>query len=252
MHSAHGQYAARFSSLDEIGDLSESLREMTDALWKRMEAIESFAADVAHEIKNPLTSLRSAVETVAIVKDPEQRQKLMSIIQDDVKRLDRLISEISGASRLDAELARAQMEPLDMGKVLTALVQVYEATNLKVLENRSYRNYTEQPHRCHMQFFRQVLSPLGMYNCPVYRNQPHGFLGTKEAYADEERNRETRRKTAELIRGFDATSECSEVTCLYNHVNWWLEGLIEDPRQLDELEASAADAEPEPAPDYFL
>lgn len=113
---------------DEIGDLSESLREMTDALWKRMEAIESFAADVAHEIKNPLTSLRSAVETVAIVNDPDQRQKLMAIIKDDVKRLDRLISEISSASRLDAELARAQMEPLDVGKVLDALVQVHEAT----------------------------------------------------------------------------------------------------------------------------
>jgi organic radical activating enzyme len=148
----------------------------------------------------------------------------------------------------DAVIARIRATVDEAKKLATADFQVYEATNLKVLENRSYRNYTEQPHRCHMQFFRQVLSPLGMYNCPVYRNQPHGFLGTKEAYADEERNRETRRKTAELIRGFDATSECSEVTCLYNHVNWWLEGLIEDPRQLNELEASPAGAEP----DYFL
>jgi two-component system sensor histidine kinase ChvG len=93
-----------------------------------MEAIETFAADVAHEIKNPLTSLRSAVETAAIVKDPAQREKLLSIIQDDVKRMDRLISDISSASRLDAELARAQMAPVDAGKLLAALVQIHEAT----------------------------------------------------------------------------------------------------------------------------
>jgi two-component system sensor histidine kinase ChvG len=113
---------------DEIGDLSEALREMTDALWKRMEAIETFAADVAHEIKNPLTSLRSAVETVGIVQDPAQRAKLLSIIQDDVKRMDRLISDISSASRLDAELARAQMTPVDVGSLLGTLIQVHEAT----------------------------------------------------------------------------------------------------------------------------
>ncbi|WP_212750631.1 histidine kinase dimerization/phospho-acceptor domain-containing protein, partial [Streptococcus pseudopneumoniae] len=77
---------------DEIGDLSGALRDMTEALWTRLDAIESFAADVAHEIKNPLTSLRSAVETVSRVEDPEQQKKLMSIILDDVQRLDRLIS----------------------------------------------------------------------------------------------------------------------------------------------------------------
>ena len=113
---------------DEIGDLSGALRDMTEALWNRMEAIESFAADVAHEIKNPLTSLRSAVETVARVTDPEQQRQLMSIIQEDVKRLDRLISDISSASRLDAELARADMDRVDLGELLKALVQVHEST----------------------------------------------------------------------------------------------------------------------------
>lgn len=111
---------------DEIGDLSASLRDMTEALWQRIEANESFAADVAHEIKNPLTSLRSAVETVARVRDPEKQAALMDIIQDDVKRLDRLISDISDASRLDAELARGQMEEIDLGRLLPALVQVHE------------------------------------------------------------------------------------------------------------------------------
>ena len=111
---------------DEIGDLSASLRDMTEALWQRIEANESFAADVAHEIKNPLTSLRSAVETVARVRDPEKQTALMDIIQDDVKRLDRLISDISDASRLDAELARGEMEEVDLGRLLPALVQVHE------------------------------------------------------------------------------------------------------------------------------
>ncbi|MEO3427654.1 stimulus-sensing domain-containing protein [Pelagibius sp. CAU 1746] len=112
---------------DEIGDLSDSLRAMTEALWARLDAIEAFAADVAHEIKNPLTSLRSAVETVARVEDPEQQKKLMSIILDDVHRLDRLISDISDASRLDAELSRAEMEAVDVGELLRALVSVQEA-----------------------------------------------------------------------------------------------------------------------------
>ena len=111
---------------DEIGDLSEALREMTDSLWQRIEANESFAADVAHEIKNPLSSLRSAVETVSRINEPDKQAALMDIIQDDVKRLDRLITDISDASRLDAELARGEMETVDLGKLLQALVKVHK------------------------------------------------------------------------------------------------------------------------------
>lgn len=113
---------------DEIGDLSAALREMTDALWSRMDAIERFAADVAHEIKNPLSSLRSAVETASRIEDVQQQRKLMSIITDDVKRLDRLISDISDASRLDAELSRAESEPVDIANLLTALAEIHQAT----------------------------------------------------------------------------------------------------------------------------
>ena len=91
---------------DEIGHLSAALKDMTEALWDRMDAIERFAADVAHEIKNPLTSLRSAVETAARINDPAQQSQLMSIIQDDIKRLDRLISDISDASRLGIRSCR--------------------------------------------------------------------------------------------------------------------------------------------------
>ncbi len=113
---------------DEIGELSAALNEMTQALWQRLDAIERFAADVAHEIKNPLTSLKSAVETAARVKDVEQQRRLMAIIVDDVGRLDRLIGDISGASRLDAELSREETEPVDIARLLRALIDVHNAT----------------------------------------------------------------------------------------------------------------------------
>jgi two-component system, OmpR family, sensor histidine kinase ChvG len=113
---------------DEIGDLSGALREMTDALWQRMSAIERFAADVAHEIKNPLSSLKSAVETAVRIEDPATQRRLMAIILDDVERLDRLITDISDASRLDAELSRLELGPVDIAAMLQALVDVHGAT----------------------------------------------------------------------------------------------------------------------------
>lgn len=113
---------------DEIGHLSGSLRDMTKALYSRIEAIESFAADVAHELKNPLTSLRSAVETLPRAKSEESRGRLLAVIQHDVRRLDRLISDISDASRLDAELARHDAAPVDLAQVLSAVVEVQNET----------------------------------------------------------------------------------------------------------------------------
>ena len=112
---------------DEIGDLSAALRGMTAEIWSRMEAVERFAADVAHEIKNPLTSLRSAVETASRIEDPDQQRRLMDIVQQDVTRLDRLISDISSASRLDAELARTAMRRVDLGRLLDALVAMHRS-----------------------------------------------------------------------------------------------------------------------------
>jgi two-component system sensor histidine kinase ChvG len=102
---------------------------MTKALYDRIEAIERFAADVAHELKNPLTSLRSAVETLPVARTPESRQRLLSILAHDVRRLDRLISDISDASRLDAELARADMDLVDLTKLLGAVVTVVNLVN---------------------------------------------------------------------------------------------------------------------------
>jgi two-component system sensor histidine kinase ChvG len=112
------------SRSDEIGHLSGALRDMTTALYNRIDAIESFAADVSHELKNPLTSLRSAVETLPVARTENSKARLLSIIQHDVRRLDRLISDISDASRLDAELARHEAEPIHMQRLLEAVVAV--------------------------------------------------------------------------------------------------------------------------------
>ncbi len=109
---------------DEIGHLSGALRDMTNALYSRIEAIESFAADVAHELKNPLTSLRSAVETLPLAKTDASRARLLHIIEHDVRRLDRLISDVSDASRLDAELQRQEAAPVDLMKLLSTVVTV--------------------------------------------------------------------------------------------------------------------------------
>ena len=129
---------------DEIGHLSGALRDMTRALYNRIDAIESFAADVAHEIKNPLTSLRSAVETMPLAKTEDSRKRLMSVIQHDVRRLDRLISDISDASRLDAELARSEGEPVDLSKLLHAVVSV---ANDRRHEHDPIVELTVEPHR---------------------------------------------------------------------------------------------------------
>ncbi len=118
------------SRKDEIGHLARVLSDMTNALYKRMEAIETFAADVAHELKNPLTSLRSAVETLPIARTEEQKNRLLKVISHDVRRLDRLISDISDASRLDAELAREATDPVDMAKLLETVVTIARETRV--------------------------------------------------------------------------------------------------------------------------
>ena len=115
---------------DEIGHLSGALRDMTGALYNRIEAIEMFAADVAHELKNPLTSLRSAVETLPLARNEHSRARLLAVIEHDVRRLDRLISDISDASRLDAELQRQDMAPVDLRRLLTTLTTVANETKL--------------------------------------------------------------------------------------------------------------------------
>jgi two-component system sensor histidine kinase ChvG len=127
MRSGHGvqdipDFAARE---DEIGDLSVALREMTETIRRRMDAIEHFAADVAHELKNPLTSLRSAVETALRVDDTGKQKQLLRLVLEDAKRLDRLVTDISDASRLDAEMSRAERSLVPLGSMLAALISLY-------------------------------------------------------------------------------------------------------------------------------
>lgn len=109
---------------DEIGHLSAALRDMTSALYRRLDAIESFAADVSHELKNPLTSLRSAADTLSLVKNDDDRNRLVEIILHDVQRLNRLITDISDASRLDAELARESRRPVNIAKLLDGICSI--------------------------------------------------------------------------------------------------------------------------------
>ena len=118
------------SRQDEIGNLSVALRDMTNALYGRIDAIESFAADVSHELKNPLTSLRSAVETLPRAKTGDARQRLLGVIEQDVQRLDRLITDISDASRLDAELVREDAQTIDLADMLERMITIFDYSEM--------------------------------------------------------------------------------------------------------------------------
>lgn len=132
MQEGYGRTGAVPGSLlargDEVGELATALDRSARALWARVDAIERFAADVAHEIKNPLSSIRSAIETMRRIDDPDKQRRLLAIIAEDVGRLDRLISDISDASRIDAELSRVAPGPVDAAPILTALADIHEAT----------------------------------------------------------------------------------------------------------------------------
>jgi hypothetical protein len=147
---------------------------------------------------------------------------------------------LTRAERNNAEIVGLTQEETRLGKVMADIrrrvdaakrfdgdgFKVVESTNLKVLENGTYRNYTDQPVHCHMQFFRQVLSPLGLFNCPVYRHVPQAQIAEKHSYADSPSLRETQKSTLRLVEKFNAHDECKEVTCLYNHVNWFIEASV--------------------------
>jgi two-component system, OmpR family, sensor histidine kinase ChvG len=132
MREGHGRSGSVPSLLlvrrDEVGALATALSDSAQALWARMDAIEKFAADVAHEIRNPLSSIRSAIETLRRIEDPARQRQLLTIIAQDVTRLDRLISDVSDASRLDAELSRVSAERVDVVPILHALRDLDEAT----------------------------------------------------------------------------------------------------------------------------
>jgi two-component system sensor histidine kinase ChvG len=113
---------------DEVGELANAVSDSTSALWARMDATERFAADVAHELKNPLSSIRSAIETLMRIEDPARRKQLLTIIGQDVMRLDRLISDVSDASRVDAEMSRVTARPVDVVPIVRTLKELDDAT----------------------------------------------------------------------------------------------------------------------------
>jgi len=112
---------------DEIGLLARALHDMTQSLRQRIDSTEAFAADVTHELKNPLASLRSAVDTLERIEDPALRRQMLDVVRDDVGRLDRLVVDIAEASRLDAELSRARFEPVDLGRLIESMLGSWES-----------------------------------------------------------------------------------------------------------------------------
>jgi len=112
---------------------------------------------------------------------------------------------------------------------------VIESTNLRVFLNDTAHKYTKQPKQCHMQYFRHILSPLGAYNCPVYRNVVTAKIGTMDAYSAEAELSNTKKQTWNLIKNFDSSKECKNVICLYNEANWFIEELINDPSKIDHI-----------------
>ena len=124
--------------------------------------------------------------------------------------------------------------------------RVMESTNLRMLEQDTWRDLTAQPRTCHMQALRQVVTPLGTFNCPAYRGVDYAQVGAKDAYKDFGTAQETAERTKGLLDGFDASHNCQRITCLYNKTNWWLEQLIDDDTDLDALQPS------EERNDYFL
>jgi pyruvate-formate lyase-activating enzyme len=141
--------------------------------------------------------------------------------------------------RIRAEVDRAK-------ELADESFDVYESINLRVLEEGSWQELARQPKVCHMQALRQVLTPLGLYNCPAHRGVEKAMIAPKSAYRDAESAAQTGRELLQIQDAFDASQECKEVTCLYNAVNWWLEKMIEDPRGDVTVELG------EERDDYFL
>jgi sulfatase maturation enzyme AslB (radical SAM superfamily) len=142
------------------------------------------------------------------------------------------------AGDLAAVLRRIRAE-VDRAKTLAdERFSVYESTNLRVLEEGSWRALTRQPRTCHMQALRQVLTPTGLYNCPAHRGVEKARVAAPTAYAGAARADETGQALAGILDRFDASRECEKVTCIYHGVNWWLEKMVEDPREEPDLSPS--------------
>lgn len=147
---------------------------------------------------------------------------------------------------LDVVTAKIRASIDEAKKLQTETFKVVESTNMKLLETQQWQSYTKQPGRCHMQFFRQVLTPHGVFNCPAYRSVPKARITHAGGYRDGEQVKKTLIKVGNIIQRFDAAHECKEVTCLYNSTNWWIQDMIDHPEKIDAISPSAD------RKDYFL
>jgi sulfatase maturation enzyme AslB (radical SAM superfamily) len=147
----------------------------------------------------------------------------------------------NGAEVMDPAKAEASTRPMierirhevdEAKKIADASFDVYESINLRLLEQGNWREFTRQPHTCHMQALRQVLTPLGLYNCPAHRGVEKAKIHGRDAFAGPEQAGQTGRELGRILDQFDASRECAEVTCLYNSVNWWLQELIDSPEEV--------------------
>ena len=139
---------------------------------------------------------------------------------------------------LDQVIAKIRAAVNDAKKLETDYFKIVESTNLRLLEEKSWKDFTRQPKRCHMQALRQVLTPLGLFNCPGYRGVAAARIAGPAAYCDQEATEATTQKTVETLGKFDASKECANVTCLYNGTNWWLQDLIDQPEKLDQVQVT--------------
>ena len=152
-----------------------------------------------------------------------------------------------GAEVMDPERVRTDLEAMvarirgeiDRARALAdENFEIYESINLRMLESGSWREFTRQPRTCHMQALRQVVSPLGLYNCPAHRGVAKARIAGPDAYKDDATAQQTGQNLLRILDQFDASHECREVTCLYNGVNWWIEKLVSDPERSFESEAA--------------
>ncbi len=157
-----------------------------------------------------------AEENGSEIMDPEQAQDELDVVTAKIRR------SVEEAKKLETESFK-----------------VVESTNMKLLENKSWQKYTRQPRNCHMTFFRQVLTPHGVFNCPVYRSVPKAKVTGPDGSKDEAHCQDAHKKVGESILRFDAAHECREVTCLYNSTNWWIQDLIDHPEKLETLQATS-------------
>jgi hypothetical protein len=193
--------------IENIGEVVEATRRARDAGFSYI-AFKPFL---------------ERAEEGAEVMDPTKSE-------EDTRRVrERIVAQIDAAKQLERPGFR-----------------VMESTNLRVLEDGSWDKLRAQPRTCHMQALRQVVTPLGTYNCPAYRGVDYAQLGAKDAYKDAATAGATAEGTKKLLDVFDASHNCREVTCLYNDTNWWLQEMIDSDEDLATLE---------PAPDrqdFFL